>query len=86
MPPFSFAHDFFIPNEKSKQHEAERIESLIGRYPLGFREYENYYNYKLKFPDASIRDYQDDSKCLLLFLICMVLSNDVFYSEFQVWI
>ena len=44
----------FIPSGPEWQKEMERIESNIGRYPIGFRHYENYENYILKNPDATI--------------------------------
>ena len=62
QPPFSYVDDCFIPNERAKNDELARVESLIGRYPIGFRHYENYYNYLQKYPDATISDYQEDSK------------------------
>ena len=31
-----------------------------GRYPVGFRHYENYVNYRTVFPDATIEDYMKD--------------------------
>lgn len=32
----------------------------VGRYPLGFRHYENYVNYRTVFPEATIEDYMKD--------------------------
>lgn len=57
QPPFSYVDDCFIPNEKAENDELARVESLIGRYPVGFRHYENYYNYLHKYSDASVEDY-----------------------------
>jgi len=65
QPPFSLISTHFMPDIKTKLDENIRYESNIGRYPLGFRHYENYYNYLLKHPKASISDYQNDinSQC-----------------------
>ena len=38
----------------------DRSESNIGRYTVGFRHYENYNNYKKKFPGATMEDYAND--------------------------
>jgi len=40
--------------------EWEMQQQQIGRYPVGFRHYENYVNYRNIFPDASIEDYMKD--------------------------
>jgi len=51
----------------------DRVESLIGRYPIGFRHYENYENYKRYFPNSTIQDYQDDGKNLTSFKINFII-------------
>jgi hypothetical protein len=38
----------------------DRLDNNIGRYPLGFRHYENFENYRTVFPDASIEQYHHD--------------------------
>ena len=43
--PFSFVKERFVPDVHGAHKEYERIESLIGRYTVGFRHYESYYNY-----------------------------------------
>ena len=43
--PYSYVADQFVPDEKTRRDESIRFESTIGRYPLGFRHLENYYNY-----------------------------------------
>lgn len=60
QPPYSYVDDYYVPNDRSRFDELARAESLIGRYPLGFRHYENYHNYRLKFPEATVHDYQAD--------------------------
>lgn len=32
----------------------EMVEKNIGRYPIGFRHYENFENYRVKYPDANL--------------------------------
>lgn len=33
---------------------------MVGRYPHGFRQYENYVNYRFLNPDATIDDYMSE--------------------------
>jgi len=53
-------------NEESKmfyqlQREARKyIEDTIGRYIPGYRHYENFENYQIKYPEREIQDYIDD--------------------------
>lgn len=47
----------FLPTPRNYFKEIDRIESKIGRYPVGFRHYENYFNYSMKYPDRTIDDY-----------------------------
>jgi len=42
--------------------EMNRIEANIARYPIGFRHYENYNNYRVKYPERTIEEYTADSK------------------------
>lgn len=51
--PKSYASGQFLPSQRGFEKELDRLESLIGRYPLGFRHYENYYNYITKYPNAT---------------------------------
>lgn len=81
QPPFSYVDDYYVPNDRSRFDELARAESLIGRYPLGFRHYENYHNYRLKYPDATIQDYQTDSKYLNSQKILILFLFE--YSEFE---
>lgn len=39
----------------------EHAERNIGRYPLGYRHYENYESYRLHKPEATIQEYHDES-------------------------
>jgi len=49
-----------MPTERGYHRELDRIESNIGRYTPGFRFYECYESYRLKYPTATIQDYSDD--------------------------
>ena len=60
--PRSLVDNEFVADEKEYAREADRLESMRGRYPWGFRYYENYLAYKRKFPEATIHDYREDSK------------------------
>ena len=77
QPPFSYVQNMFIPSMRQHVDEAARVESTIGRYPVGFRHYENYYNYLTKYPDATIEDYQNDSK----FNFCIFIDIVYFCSQ-----
>lgn len=56
-----FENEFLLEDEDAFK-EYERIEKNIGRYPRGFRHFENYYNYRVFKPQSSIEDYTQDSK------------------------
>jgi hypothetical protein len=43
--PFSFYRNRFFPDARGMHSEYERIEKEVGRYTVGFRHYESYYNY-----------------------------------------
>jgi len=45
--PMTLVSGEFVPNRYGRIKEMERIESNVGRYPMGYRHYENYHNYKL---------------------------------------
>lgn len=45
---------------KDYHQHMDRVESRIGRYVAGFRHYENYANYSLNNPKATIEQYQQD--------------------------
>ena len=65
--PFSYFANKFLPDARGAHKEFERIESNVGRYTHGFRHYENYYNYLQKYPDATVLDYQNDSKFFIYY-------------------
>lgn len=52
----------WIPDTKNYFKEMDRVEANIGRYPVGFRYYENYQNYNMKYPEATIQEYVSDRK------------------------
>lgn len=58
--PISLVSGEFQPNKYGRIKEMQRIEANIGRYPMGYRHYENYHNYKLQNPNSTIQDYQTD--------------------------
>lgn len=44
--------------EKDDAHAyMDKVEQNIARYPVGFRHYENFDNYRTVYPDATIQDY-----------------------------
>lgn len=40
----------------------DQVEKSIGRYPEGFRHFENYENYRSVRPDSTLEDYHHESK------------------------
>lgn len=48
------------PDDLKKMQEY--MNKAIGRYPPGFRHYENFENYQIINPGATIQDYHDESK------------------------
>ena len=40
----------------------EYMDKNVGRYPKGYRHFENYENYKIEFPGATIEEYHNESK------------------------
>ena len=73
----------FLPNAREWHKEMDRIESNIGRYPVGFRHYENYHNYMLKYPERSIDDYAHDMNSQITFDEFLLLSKKSFLYEAQ---
>lgn len=49
------------------------LDQQVGRYPKGYRQFENFENYKVVNPDATIQEYHDTSKLRKIFikLICV---------------
>lgn len=54
-------NEFWLEHADRKRYN-KQIESNTGRYPVGFRHYENYYNYKVVYPESTIQEYSDASK------------------------
>jgi len=46
--------------DKIMQETKDALEEQIGRYVPGFRHYENYESYEMKFPNRTIDDYYND--------------------------
>jgi hypothetical protein len=60
--PRSLVDNAWVPDIRGYHAEMDRISSTLGRYPIGFRHYENFVNYNKQFPETTIADYQLDSK------------------------
>ena len=52
--------DEFVMSNEELHQEMERQEANVGRYPIGFRHYENYEFYALAKPDATIDEYHQE--------------------------
>jgi hypothetical protein len=52
----------WIPDTKNYFKEMDRIEANIGRYPVGFRHYENWQNYSMRYEGKTMEDYSNDRK------------------------
>ena len=61
---YSMSQDEFILNTENTHKHRRIINSTIGRYPIGYRHFENYENYKVKYPERTIQDYHEQSKHL----------------------
>ena len=59
-----FSNHFDLDDEDYHSY-MDMVEASIGRYPVGFRHYENYENYRSQFPGSSIQEYHDLSKSSL---------------------
>jgi len=55
--PESLIGGLFVPTQRGFDQEMDRIESLVGRYPVGFRHYESFENYRARYPAAAVEDY-----------------------------
>lgn len=53
--------DHFDLEPEAIHRYLDEIDRNIGRYPEGFRHYENYENYRSVYPDATIQDYHNES-------------------------
>lgn len=65
----AFENVFYLPH-RQWHDEMERRENNIGRYPIGFRHLENYDNYRVEFPEASLQDYCEYSNFSLFSSSC----------------
>jgi hypothetical protein len=63
--------DHFDLDDTDAHAYLDRVEEQIGRYPVGFRHYENFENYRVKYPEQSIGDYQE------------VMNRQVEYEEYK---
>ena len=63
-----FVNHFDLDDEDYHAY-LDNDERNIGRYPEGFRHYENYENYKTANPQSSIQDYHEESKIIPILLI-----------------
>ena len=55
----------------------------IGRYPYGFRHYESYHDYLSKYPDATMKDYNDDVNSVISFEEFLTIRQAVLLYEHQ---
>lgn len=79
--PKSLVTGEFFPSRKEREKELDRIESNIGRYPVGFRHYENWQNYTSMYPDATLEDYRDDLNSQISFDEYLLLNKKAFLYE-----
>ena len=61
--------DHFDIDDEAVHRYWDEVERSIGRYPDGFRHFENYENYRVVYPDATIQDYHNESKKLKFSII-----------------
>ena len=54
--------NYFDPSPTDKIRYEDYLDSKVGRYPIGFRHYENFENYRIINPDATIDEYTTKSK------------------------
>ncbi len=66
--------DHFDIDDDEVHRYWDQVERNIGRYPEGFRHYENFESYRIANPNATLQDYHSDSKLNNIRLT-------VFYSE-----
>ena len=53
----------FDLDDEAHHQLQDQMEGNIGRYPIGFRHYENFESYHTVHRDLSIQDYHNESKC-----------------------
>ena len=71
----------WIPTRKEYDLEMNRVDSNVGRYPVGFRHYENWQNYTFKYPNATMEDYRDDVNSQISFDEFLLLNQKSFLYE-----
>lgn len=79
--PKSLVDGEFFPSRREREKELQRLESNIGRYPVGFRHYENWQNYTSVYPDATLEDYRDDLNSQISFDEYLLLNKKAFLYE-----
>ena len=77
----SYVDGGFLPDERGWNKESDRIKSQIGRYPIGFRHYENYTHYSKQFPDRTIQEYIDDINSQITYEEYLLLCQKAFIYE-----
>jgi len=63
--PASFFGNKFVPTHRGYHQEMDRLEETLGRYTPGYRHYECWESYRLRYPKSSPDDYHNDSKYFL---------------------
>lgn len=71
----------FLPDTRGWHQEMDRLEANVGRYPIGFRHYENYLNYNKQFPERTIEDYHHDMNSQISADEYLLLSQKAFVYE-----
>lgn len=74
--------NYFELDDEDVHGYLDSVEKNIGRYPIGFRHYENFENFKAARPEATIQEYQETSKLPNLSLLLLV-NRQVEYDEFK---
>ena len=54
--------DHFDIDDEAVHRYWDEVERSVGRYPDGFRHYENYENYRVVYQNSTIQDYHNESK------------------------
>lgn len=83
MPIESRYSNYFDIEDEEEERIYNDTEKNIGRYPVGFRHYENFENYKIKFPHATIADYTNDSNNLEISFYLTIVNRQVELHEYK---
>ena len=51
--------DEWVIDQESHNRYFKNVDSRVARYPEGFRQFENYANYQLRYPGSSIQEYTE---------------------------